>query len=185
MCIIQNIPDYDSEHSEVLLYHIRVLEDLGEFTEGLSLLDINAKSRAITDRVAIMEFRGEENGSTTYTGVSLRILARLLSKLGQHDDAEHTWQALIEQNPDAYDYYRGWFSNRGINLGMFEDRLPNDLPFTAFNLDNVTDDDRPKTLEALQDFVKQLPRAAAPHRLALAISTGEAHVFLNWIAFFI
>ena len=54
----QNIPDYDVEHSEVLLYHVRILEDLGEFSEGLNLLDVNAKSRAIIDRVAIMEYRG-------------------------------------------------------------------------------------------------------------------------------
>ena len=55
---IQNIPDYDVEHSEVLLYHVRVLEELGEFNEALNLLDVSAKSRAIIDRVAIMEFRG-------------------------------------------------------------------------------------------------------------------------------
>ena len=55
---IQNIPDYDVEHSEVMLYHVRVLEDLGELSEALSLLDVSAKSRAIIDRVAIMEFRG-------------------------------------------------------------------------------------------------------------------------------
>jgi N-alpha-acetyltransferase 15/16, NatA auxiliary subunit len=54
----QNIPDYDVEHSEVLLYHVRLLEDLGEYNEALSLLDISAKSRAITDRVSIMEYRG-------------------------------------------------------------------------------------------------------------------------------
>lgn len=42
-----------------MLYHVRVLEELGEFTEALSLLDVNAKSRAIVDRTAIMEFRGE------------------------------------------------------------------------------------------------------------------------------
>lgn len=53
------MPDYDVEMSEVLLYHVRVLEDLGEYTEALTLLDANAKSRAIIDRVAIQEFRGE------------------------------------------------------------------------------------------------------------------------------
>jgi peptide alpha-N-acetyltransferase len=57
--VTQNVTDYDVEHSEVMLYHIRVLEDLGEYAEALSLLDINAKSRAIVDRTAIMEFRGE------------------------------------------------------------------------------------------------------------------------------
>ena len=54
----KNVPDYDVEHSEVLLYHVRVLEDLGEASEALTMLDINAKSRAIIDRIAIMEFRG-------------------------------------------------------------------------------------------------------------------------------
>ena len=60
MCHInqQNIPDYDVEHSEVLLYHVRILEDLEEFNDALALLDTSAKSRAIIDRVAIMEYRG-------------------------------------------------------------------------------------------------------------------------------
>ena len=55
----QNVTDYDVEHSEVLLYHVRLLEELGENQEALNLLDVNAKSRAIIDRTAIMEFRGE------------------------------------------------------------------------------------------------------------------------------
>jgi hypothetical protein len=55
----KNVTDYDVEHSEVMLYHVRLLEDLGENAEALSLLDINAKSRAIVDRTAIMEFRGK------------------------------------------------------------------------------------------------------------------------------
>ena len=42
----------------MLLYHVRILEDLGEFSEALNLLDVSAKSRAIVDRVSIMEFRG-------------------------------------------------------------------------------------------------------------------------------
>lgn len=52
------MPDYDPEQSELLLYHVKVLEDIGELTEALALLDISAKSRAIVDRVAIMETRG-------------------------------------------------------------------------------------------------------------------------------
>ncbi|KAI0341366.1 N-terminal acetyltransferase A, auxiliary subunit [Trametopsis cervina] len=136
--ILKNIPDYDIEHSEVLLYHIRVLEDLGEYGEALNLLDVNAKSRAIIDRVSIMEYR-----------------ARLLSKLGQHDDAEHTWQALLEQNPDSYEYYKGYMSNRG------------------FELSAVTDDNRGEILSILRDFSQNLPRAAAPRRLALDVALGD------------
>ncbi|KAI0084740.1 NMDA receptor-regulated protein 1-domain-containing protein [Irpex rosettiformis] len=136
--ILKNIPDYDVEHSEVLLYHIHVLEVLGEYTEALNLLDVSAKSRAIIDRVSIMEYR-----------------ARLLSKLGQHDDAEHTWQALIEQNPDSYKYYQGYLSNRGLDLS------------------SISDETRAKTLNILKDFSTQLPRAAAPRRLALDVATGD------------
>ena len=55
---IQNVPDYDVEHSEVLLYHVRVLEELGELEPALNMLDVNAKSRAIIDRTAVMETRG-------------------------------------------------------------------------------------------------------------------------------
>ncbi|KAH8102267.1 NMDA receptor-regulated protein 1a [Cristinia sonorae] len=135
---LKNIPDYDVEHSEVLLYHIRILEELGDYQEALNLLDVNAKSRAIIDRTAIMEFR-----------------ARLLSKQGEHDNAEQTWQALIEQNPDSYEYYRGYFSNRGIDL------------------DNITDNTREKALQSLRDFSSQLPRAAAPRRLALDVALGD------------
>ncbi len=52
-----------------LAYHLngnlaearRVLEQyerMGELTEALTLLDVNAKSRVIVDRVAVMETRG-------------------------------------------------------------------------------------------------------------------------------
>lgn len=54
----QNIPDYDVDHSETLLYHVRLLEDLGEFKEALDILDNNAKQRRILDRTSIMEYRG-------------------------------------------------------------------------------------------------------------------------------
>ena len=99
----------------MLLYHIRILEDLGEYNEALNLLDVNAKSRAIIDRVSIMEYRGMYN-IIRLSMKPMIPLARLLSKLGQHDDAEHTWQALIEQNPDSYKYYEGYLSNRGLDL---------------------------------------------------------------------
>ncbi|KDQ22405.1 hypothetical protein PLEOSDRAFT_1109515 [Pleurotus ostreatus PC15] len=95
---LKNIPDYDVEHSETLLYHVRILEDLGEYAEGLSLLDINSKSRAIVDRTAIMEFR-----------------ARLLSKL-RDTDASNAWRALIDHNSDCYEYYRGYLAGKDVDL---------------------------------------------------------------------
>ncbi|KIK70186.1 hypothetical protein GYMLUDRAFT_150688 [Collybiopsis luxurians FD-317 M1] len=95
---LKNVPHYDVEHSETLLYHIRVLEDLGQHSEALSLLDVSAKDRAIVDKTAIMEIR-----------------ARLLSRL-KSDEAEHAWRTLIEYNSECHDYYKGYMSNKGLSL---------------------------------------------------------------------
>ncbi|RDB27479.1 N-alpha-acetyltransferase 16, NatA auxiliary subunit [Hypsizygus marmoreus] len=130
---LKNIPAYDVEHSETLLYHIHVLEEMGESSDALALLDVNAKSRAIVDRTAIMEIR-----------------ARLLTKLGS-EEAEHAWRVLIEHNPDCYDYFRGYLSNQGLSL---------DTPSTD-------------ALTILRDFSTQLPKAAAPRRLALSIASRD------------
>jgi N-alpha-acetyltransferase 15/16, NatA auxiliary subunit len=58
------VPDYDYEHSELVLYHISVLEELGELDEALAMLDTNAKSRVIIDRLAVLETRGEYESTT-------------------------------------------------------------------------------------------------------------------------
>ena len=41
-----------------MLYYVHVLEEYGELSEALSVLDSNAKARVIVDRVAVMETRG-------------------------------------------------------------------------------------------------------------------------------
>ncbi|KAJ7039762.1 NMDA receptor-regulated protein 1-domain-containing protein [Mycena alexandri] len=110
---LKNVPDYDVEHSETTLYHVRLLEDLGEFTEALAMLDVNAKSRAIVDRTAIMEIR-----------------ARLLAKLGSNE-AEHAWRVLVEHNPDCYEYYRGYLSNLGLSLDTTDPSAPQALTVLA------------------------------------------------------
>ncbi|KAJ3482804.1 hypothetical protein NLI96_g6742 [Meripilus lineatus] len=151
---LKNVPDYDVEHSEVLLYHVRLLHDLGENQEALNLLDICAKDRTIIDRTAIMEFR-----------------ARILSKL-KHNDAEHAWQALIQQNPDCYLYYKGFFSHRGIDLGMPDGSTNGNLTET-FDTDFITDANREETLKLLREFTEHHSRAAAPRRLALNVAQGD------------
>ncbi|KAF9068910.1 NMDA receptor-regulated protein 1-domain-containing protein [Rhodocollybia butyracea] len=95
---LKNVPHYDVEHSETLLYHVRVLEELGQHAEALALLDVSAKDRAIVDKTAIMEFR-----------------ARLLSQL-KSEEAEHAWKVLIEHNPECYEYYKGYLSNHSLNI---------------------------------------------------------------------
>ena len=81
-------------------------------------------------------------------------IARLLSKLSRFDDATHTWRALIDQNPDSHEYYRGYLGVKGIDL------------------DALTLETRDQALAVFSEFGAQLPRAAAPRRLALEVSKG-------------
>jgi hypothetical protein len=114
------VPDYDPEQSDLLLYHVKVLEDMGELAEALTLLDINAKSRAIVDRVAVMETRGVVLGYCRHVLIDrLPMTARLLSKQGPGEEAEQAWRALIQCNPDNTGYYYGFFRSKNIELGEF------------------------------------------------------------------
>jgi peptide alpha-N-acetyltransferase len=91
---------------------------MGELAEALTLLDVNAKSRAIVDRVAVMETRGVilSYGRCTFIDRPL-ITARLLSRQGAGIEAEQAWRSLINCNPDNSSYYYGFFSSKNIDLG--------------------------------------------------------------------
>ncbi|KAF9559465.1 NMDA receptor-regulated protein 1a [Agrocybe pediades] len=95
---LKNVPNYDTEHSETLLYYVNILEEVGELSEALSVLDTNSKSRSIVDRTAVLEIR-----------------ARLLTKL-KAPEADEAWLALIQHNADSYESYRGYFQHLGIPL---------------------------------------------------------------------
>ncbi|KAG6836733.1 hypothetical protein H0H93_004139 [Arthromyces matolae] len=148
---LKNVADYDIEHSETLLYHIRILEEMEDYSEALALLDVNSKSRAIVDRAAIMEFR-----------------ARLLSKL-KSEEAEHAWRSLIEHNPDSHEYYSGYLSNQGLSLGEMCRGLWN----MHLLIQTIAETPTPEALAILRQFSSQQPKAIAPRRLALDIATGE------------
>jgi len=114
------VPDYDLEQSDLLLYHVKILEDMGESAEALTLLDINAKSRAIVDRVAIMETRGTTLSHRCHASIDYHpMIARLLSKQGPGEGAEQAWRALIQCNPDNIGYYYGFFISKNIELSRF------------------------------------------------------------------
>ncbi|KAF9788345.1 NMDA receptor-regulated protein 1a [Thelephora terrestris] len=136
--ILKGVPDYDVEHSELLLYHVSLLEEVGEFSEALNLLDTNAKARVIIDRTAIMERR-----------------ASLLTKVGNVGEAEDAWNALIQQNSDCRDYYKGYLSIKGVDLGA------------------MSEEARQETVRILRTFSEQLPKATVPRRLSLEYSKGD------------
>ncbi|KAG9124964.1 hypothetical protein FRC07_009530, partial [Ceratobasidium sp. 392] len=102
--MLKNVPDYDLEHSELLLYHLRIKEGLGKFDEVLAALDVYAKQRQILDRTSIVEFR-----------------ARNLSKANRKAEAAHEWTTLIEQNYESYAYYRGLLATQDIDLDNLTD----------------------------------------------------------------
>lgn len=100
------------------------------------------------------------------------------------EDAEHTWQALIQQNPDNYDYFKGYFSNQGLDLCKFLPRISCQLSGSNLRTVQVTEETRDKALQILREFSTQLPRAAAPRRLALGVATGKLPYHLNtWLLF--
>ncbi|EIW77090.1 N-terminal acetyltransferase A, auxiliary subunit [Coniophora puteana RWD-64-598 SS2] len=100
---LKSTPDYDADNSERLLYHVRVLEELGENTEALAFLDKYAQSRYIVHRTSTMEYR-----------------ARLTTKL-KSSDAPDAWRVLIEQNSDCWDYYKGFLSVESIDYDSITD----------------------------------------------------------------
>lgn len=79
--------------------------------------------------------------------------ARLLSKL-RDADASNAWRALIDHNSDRYEYYRGYLATKDVDL------------------DNLSSESHGQALAILQEFASQLPKAAAPRRMALSFATG-------------
>ncbi|KAG8216414.1 N-terminal acetyltransferase A, auxiliary subunit, partial [Butyriboletus roseoflavus] len=56
---LRNVPTRDPEYGELVFFHIRLLEELGEWQEALSLLDRKVKDRMLVDRPAIAECRAK------------------------------------------------------------------------------------------------------------------------------
>jgi peptide alpha-N-acetyltransferase len=147
---LRNVGSYDVEFSELLMYHIRILEDMGDFQSAVDMLESHdrAKGGSVLDRMAGTEMK-----------------ARLLAKLKETnaDDEQKTawteradaaWRWLLSQNADGYEYYKGFLANQGIDLA------------------NVTDENREKALEMLRGYFN-VQFATAPYRLALHVATGQ------------
>ena len=81
-------------------------------------------------------------------------------------DAKEAWSALIEHNPNSYDAYRGYLENAGLSFGM---------PLLFFHVILLISPEvpNPKAIEILEEFITRLPRATAPRRLQLKLSSGD------------
>eukprot|EP00887_Chlorella_sp_A99_P007802 scaffold20.g7802.t1 len=78
------------EHSELLMYKARVLEEGGLHAEALAVLEDGEARGRIQDRLGAVEQRG-----------------RLLLALGRHADAEAAYRRLLHVNIENYKYHDG------------------------------------------------------------------------------
>jgi N-alpha-acetyltransferase 15/16, NatA auxiliary subunit len=150
---------------------------MGELSEALTLLDVNAKSRAIVDRVAVMETRGVLLNYVRCALIDgLRTTARLFSRQGSEMEAEQAWRALIHCNPDNTSYYYGFFNSKNIDLGNIRPAFWRIYSSTDFDLSigAVTDAGRSNALHLLQDLSKQNTRTTTPERLELTVVSGRS-----------
>jgi peptide alpha-N-acetyltransferase len=180
---LQNVGSHDVEFSELLMYHVRIVEDMGDFQSAVDLLESHdrAKGGSVLDRMAGTEMKGMTACRLCLERTSF-FTARLLAKLKESnaDDEQKTvwteradaaWRWLLSQNADGYEYYKGFLANQGIDLGRcyFFDTFTWCIDhFPA----NVTDDNREKALEMLRGYFN-VQLATAPHRLALHVAAGQ------------
>ena len=157
---------------------------MGELTQALTLLDVNAKSRAIVDRVAVMETRGVFLSYGGCVWIDRRMSARLLLRQGPGAEAEEAWRALIHCNPDNTSYYFGFFNSKNIDLGNICPALWRIYISTNYLLPigAVTDADRSNTLRLLQDLSKQSPHTTTPERLGLMVASGRSQSYATIFA---
>ncbi|EJD39130.1 N-terminal acetyltransferase A, auxiliary subunit [Auricularia subglabra TFB-10046 SS5] len=136
---LKNVPDFDFDLSETLLYHIRILEESGKLEAALAKLEDSAKQRTIVDRLAVLEIR-----------------ARLLAKLDRRDEAAAAYGALVDRNPGRVEYIRELAKLKGVDfdaltdetrpqalelLGELEKRLPKGSAPTRLALDVAEGED--------------------------------------------
>jgi len=96
----QEIPSYDPENSELLLFYIAVLERNEQYQAAFNRLVQCVESNQIVDRMR-----------------ASIIHPRLLKKLGRKEEATTYYKKLLARNPDCYEFYQAYFENIGLPLG--------------------------------------------------------------------
>lgn len=95
------------EHSEILLYKIRILEEGGDTSKALAALDEVESKGLVKDRLGAMETR-----------------ARLMMSLNRKTEAEAIYRSLLRFNPENYNYHKGLLASLGY--GTWEAKLKGD-----------------------------------------------------------
>ncbi|CAG8567067.1 5151_t:CDS:10, partial [Paraglomus brasilianum] len=92
----------DFEHSEMLMYHNYVIEEMGNIERALGHLD------SIKDNVVDKRAWKEKR-------------AQFLLKLNRLDEAEQVYQELVRENPDCYEYFKGLQQAKQIDIENSDD----------------------------------------------------------------
>ncbi|GFZ49424.1 hypothetical protein JCM24511_07544 [Saitozyma sp. JCM 24511] len=127
------------EKSQVCLYIVKLCMEGGKHEEALRRLEKGLADKVISPR-----------------GEASQLRAELLFTLGRREEAEDAYRALLEQNPDNLEYYRGFLRTKGLDI-----TVPLDQDATS------------RVLAQLSTFAESYPRSSAPRRLALDIAQGE------------
>jgi tetratricopeptide (TPR) repeat protein len=98
--MLEEVKKGDYELGEIVLYHARLLEDMGKLEEAWTYLD-RSRDR-IVDRKGWQEAK-----------------ARVLYRLGRSEEAASVWLEQIDDNPESHANIRGYVEARGHKLRKF------------------------------------------------------------------
>jgi peptide alpha-N-acetyltransferase len=155
LTVEQEIPSYDPEYSELLLFYIAALEYNEEYQKALDKLVQSVDSNQILDRMR--------------TSI---VHPRLLKKLGRTEDAKAYYKKLIARNPDCCESYQAYFESTGLSFGKVESYVT-PVECIYFPTDSPSAEDAEKITSELEGFATEFPRALVPQRILLTVTKGE------------
>ncbi|KIO28822.1 hypothetical protein M407DRAFT_229424 [Tulasnella calospora MUT 4182] len=148
-----------SEARTVLQQYLKTVKGVPdydfEFSELLTYyVTLTEETGDYADALQLLESYAKDRSIVDKSAI-LTIKARLLQKLGRSNEAAEAYDCLLVQSPESFEYYQGYFLAKGIDL------------------ENISDETRPKALELFQALSEALPKATSPRRLALDIASGD------------
>ena len=99
-------------------------------------------------------------------------IARLLFKLGRSEAAEWAWSALVEENPDSYEYIKACVAARGGDFGVYITLCTFDDAYFV-STESKTAEGITLAIKLLDDLAVSHPRSLAIRRLTLDIASGD------------
>ncbi|KAK4688996.1 N-alpha-acetyltransferase 15/16, NatA auxiliary subunit, partial [Tremellales sp. Uapishka_1] len=144
-----------TELSQVLLYIVKMSIEGGKNEEALGRLQ-----------------KGMADGVISGRGEATQLKAQILITLGRREEAEDTYRALLEQNPDNLEFYRGFLRTKDLDIGKVPTYRQASVALNDRLVGPLDQESREKVLKHLSAFGESYPKSAAPRRLALDVAEG-------------